>query len=421
MRHPHTAAAAVIVALAAGLAGCGGSGAAAPGGFTYQSKLTVYSDLPLQGADPSMQTSIVNGEKLALYDAHGRAGKLTVTFASLNDAQSKAGGWTDSNTQAAAREASQDLKTIAYIGDFDSGATATSLPLTNANDILQVSPGSPYIGLTDGNPNDIKGEPQSYYPLGGHSTFARLVPSDLDEAEATVGFMRSLAVKRLYTLTDVAPYMAPYDSAIAAMVATDATKRGIALAGSQQVDTATNLLPAGYAHIVATIAAVHPDAVLVGAAAAPGTEALWRALHAALPGVKLFAPSTLATEPFLRSIGPAAATTYVTSPILELSQYPAAAQAVLGAYRARFGVAPTAYTLYGFEAMQSVLAAIVAAGSHGADRHDVVKAYFKLGERNSVIGRYSINNRGDTSLSRFAGYRVGAGGQLVELRLLNGD
>ena len=105
MRHSRTAAI-VLVALAAALGGCGGSSStAAPGGFTYQKTLTIYSDLPLQGPQGALMTSIVYGEKLALYQAGGRVGKTPISFASLNDAQASADGWTYVQTGASARAA----------------------------------------------------------------------------------------------------------------------------------------------------------------------------------------------------------------------------------------------------------------------------------------------------------------------------
>ena len=75
------------------------------------------------------------------------------------------------------------------IGDFDSAASATSLPITNAGDLLEVCPASPYVGLTDRSPCDDKGEPGSYYPAAGTRTFARLLPTDAQEASATVAFI----------------------------------------------------------------------------------------------------------------------------------------------------------------------------------------------------------------------------------------
>jgi branched-chain amino acid transport system substrate-binding protein len=159
----------VAVGLAAALAGCG-SASTQPGGFTYENTLTVYSALPLQGPQATLMQSIVNGEILALKQAGGRAHGRPISFASLNDAPLTNGTWDGKEPRAAG----QDLDAIAYVGDYDSAATAISLPIINANDILQVSPGSPYIGFTDATRFDRPGEPR-YFFLSGHDTFARLV------------------------------------------------------------------------------------------------------------------------------------------------------------------------------------------------------------------------------------------------------
>ncbi len=411
-------AAAALLALAAVPAGCGSSGTQ-PGGFTYETTLTVYSNLPLQGPQGALMTSINDGEILALEQAHARGMDRNVSFAMLNDAQASAGGWSQYTTTHAARAAGQDLGAIAYIGDFDSAATALSLPLINANGILQVSPGSSYGGLTDSGGEAQVGEPASHYP-NGKRTFARLVPTDVQEAAATVAFMRSVAVKRVYVISDTAALSAPYDSVIAPLVAHDAAGAHIAVAGASDIDTAAPG-SSSYSALLARIAGAHPDAVLLGAAPDAGARIIFRELHRALPAVKLFAPSTLGTASFLDALGAADSVTYVTSPILPLDRYPPSAQRVLSAYRSEFSSPPTAYSLYGYEAMASVLAAIEHAGNNPAtQRQNVIRAYFGLGLRHSVIGTYRIEPSGDSTLKRFAGYRVGAGGTLIELRLFSG-
>lgn len=383
--------------------------------------LTIYSDLPITGPQRPLMTSIYQGEELALDQEKASSHYLDITLATqLNDADPSTGAWSPTVTDSSATEAAQDPEAIAYIGDFNSGATATSLPITNRADMLQVSPSSPYVGLTDPDQYDVIGEPNRYYP-SGIRTFARLVPSDVQEATATTRFMRWLGVTSVYVLIDNSPYNGPFDSAIAPIVASDAARAGITLAGSSQIDTVADLLPANYASIAATIAASGAAAVIVGAAPDAGSVALWQELYAKLPGVKLFAPSTLAIGPFLDKLGAAGTATFVTSPILPLSQYPRRSRAVLSAYRREFHSAPTAYTLYGYEAMRSILAAIKRAGGAHATRLGVVKAYFDLGERDkSVIGRYEINARGDTSLSQFAAYEIGADDHFIELRRFSG-
>ena len=419
-------AAGLLCALAAAVVtGCG-TNATVQGGNNAVSAttLTVYSDLPLFGAGAGQAADIANGEALALYDAGGHVGTLHVSLASLNDAADPITG-TSQTTQVgfSAHSASSDLSTVAYIGDLDSASTAISLPLNNENNILQVSPGSTYVGFTDSNPFASTGNPSYFYPNGAR-TFARLVPSDVAEAEATVSYMRSLGVRRLEVLGDNSD--PPYDSTIADLVASDAPAAGIAVVGHRSgIDTQTNTRPAGYASIAAAVGAAHADAVLLGGVPNGGAQALWSELHARLPKLKLFAPSTLATAAFLRGVAGvrgAANATYVTSPILEPAQYPASGQRVFAEYRRLFpGTAPTAYALYGYEAMADVLRSIRLAGRQAANRSAsaLVIAFFHLGEIHGVIGDYRINANGDTSLDSFDGYRVSAAGTLVLARRIS--
>jgi branched-chain amino acid transport system substrate-binding protein len=74
-----------VGALALGTGACGSEGgggdAASGGGKT----LTIYSDMPLQGAGGPQSTSVVNGEKLALEQNQGMAGKFKIKFVSLDN------------------------------------------------------------------------------------------------------------------------------------------------------------------------------------------------------------------------------------------------------------------------------------------------------------------------------------------------
>ena len=77
-------------------------------------------------------------------------------------------------TASNAKRAAQDPSTIAYLGDFNSAATAISLPLINGAGVLQVSPSSPYVGLTS-SLDAGQDEPERFYP-SGRRTFARRDP-----------------------------------------------------------------------------------------------------------------------------------------------------------------------------------------------------------------------------------------------------
>jgi branched-chain amino acid transport system substrate-binding protein len=411
------------------LAGCGTAGTIQGGNDAFsQTTFTVYSDLPLLGPDGASMTNIVNGEILALYDHGGHVGPYHVSLESLNDYPDPTVSdpllpdplrSSPNQIGQSAHTASSDLSTIAYIGDYDSAATAISLPLNNQNDILALSPGSPYIGFTDPSRFDLTGDPGVFDPYGT-PTFARLVPSDLVEAEAIVGWMRSLGVRRLALLSDDTGAPENFNAVIAAEVAADAPAAGITVVSRHGgIDTSSPTSPDAFAHLAAAIAGEHPDAILLGGTADDGAQALWRALHGAMPAAKLFAPSTLATPAFLRGLAAAAAATYVTSPILEPAQYPPAAQAVFAQYRRTFSAAPSVYALYGYDAMNDILAAIRRSGRNVGKRPDLLSAFFSLGEIRGTLGDYSFNAHGDVSLASFDGYRVSADGGLVLARKLS--
>jgi branched-chain amino acid transport system substrate-binding protein len=393
------------LALLVVLGGCGGVGVSTavtlPG-----HQLTVYSGLPLQGPSATTSAQIVGGEKLALARVGGRVGRFKIDYASLDDADPKTGEAAPGITAAAARVAAQDTSTIAYIGDLDSAATAVSLSLTNGAGILQVSPASPYVGLTS-SLDAGQDEPERFYPTG-ERTFARLMPGDPVQAAAQVRLLRVLHIHSVYVLEDLDPFDVP----LAEILAEDAKRAGIAVLGEDQLDTTAGTEFAGEVHKVLASGA---RAVFFSGLPDAGAVALWQQLHAADPHLRLLGPSGLAEPSFAAAIGSAAALTYLTTPLLPLSLYPAAAQPVLAEYRRRFHEAPGPYALYGYEAMSAVLLAIHRAGRHGDDRQAVIHQFFAIRDRDSVLGRYSILPNGDTTLSRYAVDRV-RGGRLVFYR-----
>lgn len=388
---------AALAALLPAVAGCGGVGVASE---AVGNQLTVYSSLPLQGPAAAISQEIVDGERLALAQAGGRIGPLKVGYVSLDDANPKTGALDPSATSTDAKTAAQDTTTIAYLGELGSEATAVSLPLINAAGILQVSPGSPYIGLTS-SLDAGQDEPQRFYP-SGKRTFGRLTLGDRAQSIAQAKLMRSLGVRRLYVLDDQNPFQAP----LAQLVATQAERAGIVVAAHDSIVATPGSVFTGE---IEKIQRSKAQAVFFAGGDGAGTVALWRALHRADPRLLLSGSSALDTPAFAAAIGPAEASTYLTTPLLALDHYPPAAARALHDYRRQFGGRPGAYALYGFEAMSVVLDAIRAAGSHGNERQAVIDSFFATANRDSVLGRYSMQPDGETTLSRYGVDRVVGG------------
>ena len=299
---------------------------------TIGNQLTIYSSLPLQGPSGPNSQQIVDGEKLALSEAGGRIGPFKISYLSMDDSNTTTGEWNPGVTATNAKTAAEDTTTIAYLGDYNSGASAVSLPLINASGILQVSPSSPYVGLTS-SLDAGQDEPERFYP-SGKRTFGRLQPGDPAQAEAQVRLMRGLGVKRLYVLDDEGPFEVP----LAELVAGDAAQAGIAVVKHDSLDMIHTNATTSFKSEVAKVAESGAQAVFFAGGTGPGR---WRCGSSCTAPIRSCCCSARATWSTANSPPKSdpkpAASTYLTTPILPTSLYPPPAAQVLARYRRRFG------------------------------------------------------------------------------------
>ena len=397
----------LTVALAFGVAACGSSNkssSSSGSGSTGSTTLSIYSSLPLQGDSRPQSEAVVNGEKLALQEHGGKVGKYTIKYVSLDDSTAAAGKWDPGATSCDARKAAQDKSTIAYLGEFNSGASAISIPILNEAGILQVSPSNTAVGLTQNAPGADKGEPDKYYP-SGKRTYGRVVPTDTIQAAAQVSYQKDQGCKKLYILND----KEVYGKGLADVVQKDATPAGIQVLGNDGIDTKA----ANFRSLATKIKSKGADCMFFGGITDNKAVQVWTDVGAANPNIKMFGPDGVAESSFTTKV-PAnlQPRTYVTNPTLDPKLYPPAAQDFFKTYKQKFGKNPEPYAIYGYEAMQVALLAIQNAGDKGNDRQAVIDQFFKIKDRDSVLGKYSIDQNGDTTLSDYGGDRV-KGGQLV--------
>jgi branched-chain amino acid transport system substrate-binding protein len=390
-----------VAALAAG--GCGGTGDA--GSQDGPSTLTIYSSLPLHGPDRDRSRDMVDAIKLALQESGGKIGPLSVTYVSLDSSTAQDGTWTSDRVLDNARTAVRDLNAIAYIGDLDSAATALSLPLTNEGHILQISPSSTYDGLT--RPGGSRpAEPERFYP-SGQRTFGRVVPADHVQAAALLGYMKMQGVRRVAVLAD----RDLYGGGIAEQLVAAAPREGIELLDRGGIDVRKR----DFSGPAADVAKLHADAFLFAGEASPGAARIYDAVAAADPGLLLFGPGAVADDAFMRSLKVAVARRMrVIAQSLPPRLQPRAAREFDARFRTTFGRQPLPDALQAYEATRLVLDSIRAAGARGNDRRAVTDAFFATRNRRSVLGTYSIDRFGDTSLSTFAGDRMTRSGLVLD-------
>jgi branched-chain amino acid transport system substrate-binding protein len=390
-----------------GLAACGSSkksssSTSSSGGKT----IDIYSDLPLLGPLTSATVPALNGEKLALSQAGDKAGPYTIKFTSLDDATAAKASYDLGQCASDARTAATDSNAVAFIGPFNSGCAEVEAPILNQAGIPQVSPANTYVGLTTNEPGSASGEPQKYFPSGTR-TYTRIVPRDSIQAAADLLAFKQAGCTKVAEAND----KTPYGAGIATQIELGKKFAGVNVISDTGVDpTAPN-----YRSYAATIKGQGADCFFYGGLTSTGGVQITKDVHSAIPTAKLFGPDGLCSSAWTNpkmggvpsSLWPLMECTVAT---LDLSAYPGG-QTFLSAYKAKYGVSnPDPYSIYGYEAMKLMLDTISGLGSQGNSRSAVLHALFATKNRSSVLGTYSIDPNGDTTLKSYGLYKVGSDG-----------
>jgi branched-chain amino acid transport system substrate-binding protein len=398
----------LLVAAVMAIAACGSSSSS--GGNT----IDVYSSLPLQGGSSAQTIPMVNGIKLALSEAGGKAGKFTVKYTSLDDSTASAGKWDPAQCAANARKVAVDTKAVYYIGEFNSGCSKISIPILNPSGVAQLSPANTYPGLTIGGPGTVSGEPQKYYPTGKR-TYLRIVPVDSIQAAADLIAMKQAGCTKVAVAND----KEVYGLGLATLLGLEKGFYGVTITGNTGIDpTAPNFR--SYAQTVKSQGA---DCFFFAGIVSNGAVQITKDINAALPKAKIFGADGVCTDSYTAaskggvpaSINPLMQCTVAT---LDLPSYPGGQQ-FLAAYKAKYGVSnPDPYAIYGYEAMKLGLETITGLGAKGNDKAAVLAALFATQNRSSVLGTYGFNANGDTSLKTYGLYKVDSKGEPIFFKTL---
>lgn len=245
----------------------------------------------------------------------------------------------DQHAEANARIAADDEAALAYLGDFYSSQVASSAPVLEEAGVLCVAPVATWI--------ELRG-----------STLIRLMPHDGALARAIAAWLSAADVRDLLVVHD---HDAGYGMPVGAMCVDAARRHGLRVRSRpvwEYDERPVEDLKGA-------------QAVLYVGVAGSGAVGLWRELHEANPALWLMGTDGVAT-PWLARDMPGGA-----------------------AARTRFFTARRApLTFYGYEAMALVLDAVA---THGPDRAAVVRAARSTRNRESIIGRYSLDSDGHTT------------------------
>jgi branched-chain amino acid transport system substrate-binding protein len=405
----------LLAATAIAIAACGSSSSSSSGASSGSSSsggsntIDVYSSLPLQGASTAQTDPMVNGMKLALDQAGGKAGQWKINYTSLDDSTAAAGKWDPSQCAANARKVASDPKAVYYMGEFNSGCSEVSIPILNQAGIPQVSPANTYVGLTTNLPGSAPGEPQKYYPTGTR-TFLRIVPIDSIQAAADLIAMKQAGCTKVAVAND----KEAYGQGLATLLGLEKSDYGVTITSDTGIDpTAPN-----FRSYAATVKSQGADCFFFAGIVSNGAVQIAKDVHAAIPTAKVFGGDGVCTDTFTSAAkGGVPASLYpltqCTVATQNLTSYPGGKN-FLAAYKAKYGVSnPDPYAIYGYEVMKLGLDTIGSLGANGNNKADLLKALFAIKSRNSVLGTYGFDKNGDTTLKSYGLYKVGANGEPV--------
>jgi branched-chain amino acid transport system substrate-binding protein len=397
----------LVAALAMGAAACGdddeGAGGGGDGGGEAKT-VKIYSSLPLQGASRPQTTALVNGIKLALEQAGNKAGDFTVQYESLDDSTAQAGSWTPEATTANARKAAQDDTTAVYIGEFNSGASAVSIPILNEGGVPQISPANTAVGLTSDEPGAAPGEPDKYYPTGQRN-YVRIVPKDTIQGAALATVMKQDGCTKVQLTND----KEVYGAGLANNIQSAAEAQGLEIISNEAIDkNAPN-----YRSLAQKAKSAGADCFIYSGITANNAVQLYKDFEAALPDAKLYGPDGVAESGFADPKeggipGDVASKVKVTVATLSPDEYPPEGQEFFTQFEEKYGEPnPDPYAIYGYEAARLALDAIERSGT--AAKEDIIAALFDTKDRQSVLGTYSIDENGDTTLTDYGVYTIDGG------------
>jgi branched-chain amino acid transport system substrate-binding protein len=371
-------------------------GVMAPLAQAQMSTIKIISSLPRTGSSKGQTDTIVNAYKQAFEEANYTAGGFTIEYEDMDDATPARGAWDAGKEAENANKAVSDPDVMVYLGTFNSGAAKVAIPILNRASLVMISPANTYPGLTKpgkGEPN----EPDIYFPNGVRN-YSRVVPADDLQGAVAANWANSMGITKVYVLDDTELY----GHGIAVVFSETAMKIGLGVVGGPEgIDSKAS----DYRALATKIRGTGAELVYYGGITQNNAGKLFKDLRSVLgPSVALMGPDGIFEQAFLDDAGDAAEGVYVTFGGVGPSKLTGKGAAWYNAYKAKYGAEPEAYASYGYEAAKVAIDAITRAGSK--DREAIRAAVFATANFDGVLGTWSFDANGDTSLTTMSGRAV---------------
>ena len=370
----------------------------------------IVSSLPRTGSAKAQTETIVNGIRMAFEEAAWKAGPFAIKYEDLDDATAAAGQWTAEKEAANADQAIKDPDVMIYIGTYNSGAAKVSMPKLNSAGILMVSPANTWPGLTKPGKGD-PGEPEKYRP-SGKVNYVRVVPADDMQGPVGADWAKKLNLKKVFILDD----REVYGKGIADLFHARADEIGLKILGHEGIDAQAQ----EFKPLMTKVKASGPELIYFGGTTQTKAGQLVKDMLAVGLNAKFMCPDGCFEDAFIDSAGAAnlenrALITFGGLPAEKLT---GKGKTFVDNYQKKFGKVPEAYAAYGYECAKVALAAVQRAGKK--DRDAIRAAGLTIKNFDGVLGKWSFDKNGDTTLKTMSGNGV-KDGKFVFLTTLGED
>jgi branched-chain amino acid transport system substrate-binding protein len=363
--------------------------------------IKIVSALPLTGSAYVQSSTMVAAIRMAIEEVERRAGPFVVEYEPWDDATAAAGQWDPAKVAELANRAAGDTNVMIYIGHYNSGAAKIAIPVLNQAGLVMISPANTYPALTKPGKGD-PGEPEVYYPMGVRN-YSRVVPADDLQGAVGASFAQRLGARSVFVIDDTQLY----GKGIADVFAATAQRLGMTVAGRDGIDYRA----ADFRALATRIRASRPDVVYFGGTTETAAGKLIKDIRGAGISVPFIVPDGVQNAAYFSDAGDDAEGTYASFGGLPVSAYDGAQAAWAQRYRDTTGTDPQPYAIYAYEAAKVALAAIERAGVK--DREAIRQAVMTTRDFSGVLGTWSFDDNGDTSLTTMSISQAqrGQGGQ----------
>lgn len=353
--------------------------------------LKIVSSLPRTGSANTQTTTIVNAIRMAIDDHKGSAGGFTIKHEDWDDASPERGNWDPAIESANADKAVNDPSVVAYI-IYNSGATKISLPKLNEAGVAQLGfatwPGLTKPGLGEAN------EPKIYQPSGRPSYF-RLVPADDLQGAVGARWAKQMGAKKVFIAND----KELYGKGIAGIFEKTSKKIGLEVLGNEGIDPKAS----NYRSLATKIRALNPDLVYFGGITQSNAGQFAKDLKAVGVKAKFMGPDGCYEQAFIEAAGKSTVegNAFMTFGGLPGDQLTGKGKDFYTRYKAKFNSEPEAYASYAYETTLVVLDSIDKVKT--TDRRIILDAISKTKDYDGILGKWSFDNNGDTTLTIMSG------------------